>query len=75
MTLLDELHAKWTRDSERRRKDKRNARDRARRRLKRWLASVEDRAWRTTKVRPCPECRSRQLCEPECIVAPWNLEP
>lgn len=26
------------------------------------------------KVRACPECRSRQLCEPDCVVAPWNID-
>lgn len=24
---------------------------------------------------PCPKCRSTQLCEPDCSVAPWNIEP
>lgn len=27
-----------------------------------------------SEVKPCAECRSREGCEPECRVAPWNQE-
>ena len=26
------------------------------------------------EVDACPTCGSRQLCEPDCSVAPWNQE-
>lgn len=40
-----------------------------------WLRDVERRVEARVEVRPCRECGSRQLCEPECNLAPWSLEP
>ena len=51
---------------------RREARKRAVRKL---VQEVEERVSAATHVEPCPECESTQLCEPECSLAPWNLEP
>ena len=38
------------------------------------LAKLDAKA-NKVKVRPCSECESRRLCEPDCGLAPWNLYP
>jgi hypothetical protein len=53
---------------------RRNFRRRIRRALAKRLAEIADRAINETHVRPCTECGSTQLCEPDCRVAPWNLD-
>lgn len=35
---------------------------------------AEARANAKTFVRPCVRCGSRQLCDPDCSIAPWNLD-
>ena len=52
----------------------RNAIRRANRAWRRRLRAAEMRAIADTHVRPCPSCRSTQLCEPDCPVAPWNMD-
>lgn len=46
-----------------------------RRRTRRLLQEAERKLDETpVEVEPCPECHSRQACDSDCPVAPWNLE-
>jgi radical SAM protein with 4Fe4S-binding SPASM domain len=38
------------------------------------MAKVEEEA-SAVEVEACTACHSRQLCEPDCRLAPWNQEP
>lgn len=53
----------------------RNLRRRVRRQRQRDLEAAMERAAAAAETDPCPRCGSRRLCESDCPVAPWNMEP